>query len=104
MARQRNWAQLPADPRSMRFWVAVCCALACTRCWDPTLPGSSAGAEQADSARFIAVEPGAEHGASPVSRFVFELPDGAARSRLRLYRGELSDYHLGRVVSEDVPG
>jgi len=104
MARSRNWVELPAEPRRMRFWLAVCGASACTSCWDPALPGSSAEIEHAVSARFIAVEPAAEHGVSPISRFTFELAEGAARSRLRLYRGELSDYHLRRIVSEDVPG
>lgn len=42
-------------------------------------------------------------GVSPRARFDFELPVGTEASDLRLFEGELSDYHQRRVVDRNLP-
>jgi hypothetical protein len=55
------------------------------------------------SARFVAVDPAAEDGVSPVSRFTFEVPSSSALDALRLYQGELSEYHQQRIHKGELP-
>lgn len=88
-----------------RILLSVWCAVALTACWDPSLPDSISAdtTEESGSARFITVDPPRGNTVSPVARFSFELPTAATLDSLRLYRGELSEYHQQRIAKGDLP-
>jgi hypothetical protein len=88
--------------RILLLAVAACSVSAC---WEPALPGSAQSQAAASTvpARFVAVEPAQQAGVSPNSRFSFELPPDVAPEALRLYRGELSEYHQQRIAKAELP-
>lgn len=80
-------------------------SVASVGCWDPTLPSATQSEEgtAAAPARFVKVDPAPVDGVSPLARFGFELPIGTPLESLRLYQGELSEYHQQRITKADLP-
>lgn len=71
-------------------------------CSGPALPDGSGPVEPV--AVVTGVRPPVDaRGVSPNARFDFELPAGVDASNLRLFEGELSDYHQRRVVEGILP-